>query len=251
MQTQVPEHGVAVMGIRKYKILSYAVAVLVPLQFIFNLFSTTFDNDSMYLFDRWSFSYSPPPPTESGIEWDDSLISPWMNGWRRGTGNGFRYALAFIFDRFVLIPFGAFLFGVHVRIFLALQDLVTKYTGLQYWTTVIIFLPLFLTLECICCLRPQIITMIRAVTSLGCIQGPDLLKHIEPSADGVAAYGPSFSAVMGLYSLLVVINAEDTIIESGRTNGLGFQLAINEQYHPVDYRMFIITPITAWIDILC
>ena len=51
VRTQVPLHGVAISGIKKYKILSYAVAVLVSLQFFFTDDET--NPDSLYMYDSW------------------------------------------------------------------------------------------------------------------------------------------------------------------------------------------------------
>ena len=52
----VPRH-MSISGIRKFKILSYVVAVLVPLHFYWSLDS----NDPLYMFDRWAFSYAVVP----------------------------------------------------------------------------------------------------------------------------------------------------------------------------------------------
>ena len=207
VRTVVPRSGVATSGLRKYKIFSYIVAVLVPLQFFYVPQAAT---DPFFMFDYWSFSYADAPPVD-GVQFSDSMIPVHMQGWMHGSGNGFRYALAFVFDRFIMMPFAAYCFGVHVRLLLALQDLVIKYTGLKYWITVILFLPAFLVLETVCCFRPQIINMIRAVTSFGCIQGPDLVKYTitvltsageAVTGTGQPAYATEFSSVRGVYSLM-------------------------------------------------
>ena len=82
------------------------------------------------------------------------VFLPWqMLSWTLGAGNSVRYAFSFAFDRFIMIPFGAFTFGVLVRIFLYVQDLLTKHTKMPYWATVMLVLPPFLVLECVCCMR--------------------------------------------------------------------------------------------------
>ena len=144
VRTVVPRSGVATSGVRKCKIFSYVVAVLVPLQFFYVPQAA---NEPLFMFDYWSFSYAVAPPMlDDQYSFSDAMIPAYMQGWMHGSGNGVRYALGFVFDRFIMMPFSAYCFGVHVRLWLALQDLVINYTGLKYWITVILFLPSFLTL---------------------------------------------------------------------------------------------------------
>lgn len=168
---------------------------------------------------------------------DPQVMPDRMQGWANGVGNGFRYALAVAFDRLIMMPFGAYFFGIHVRFFLALQELVMKYTGLKYWITVLIFLPPFLVLECVCCLRAQIVNMIRGVTSTGCIQGPELMVRTRSTLTGERVYSVNFSSVRGIFMLWDALNAQKRIEDPDSDSG-------------PDFATFLIYP-HGWVDILC
>ena len=187
----VPRHGVSIEGIRKFKILTYAVAVLVPLHFYWSDES----NDPLYMFDRWAFNYDVIPPLsdpdnpmyalvsgESGhgitAEQFYANVLPFpMFGWTHGTANSFRYTFSFVWDRFILAPFGAYSFGLMVRFFLYLQDLLTKHTKVQYWLTVVMLLPPFLVLECVCCMRKILCVRKASIIFVGRIY-PKCLNNI-------------------------------------------------------------------------
>ena len=135
-----------------------------------------------------------------------------------------------------MIPFGAFTFGVLVRLFLYLQELVMKYTGLKYWMTVVIFLPPFLVMEAICCLRPQVINMARSITTDGCIPA------LAPPND--TFYLAEFSVWRGIYFLFAFSTFDDG---DGAYYELDYHLYIIDNTNPVIdicLWIFLVVPIT-------
>ena len=219
VRTTVPRH-VSVHGLRRFKILPYIMAVLVPLQLYDTRRNEHIFKDPFWMYDHWAVDPDTfIHPKGIFLDYHDflSLLAPWDLGWAHGTGNSFRYAMCYAYDRFILIPFGVYLFGVHVSVFMYLQQLLTKYTGLKYWITVTLLLPPFVVLECVCCFRSQIVNMIRSVTSMGVMQGKTLLEDthwIFPLSNVnyvklPPLYVPDFSSLRGLFSLMFVINAGD------------------------------------------
>ena len=232
---------VSITGIRKCKILSYTTAVLVPLQYLI----ATMNEDLLWNYDRWTFRFpvADVPDFQSipGYTWTwNGRYGNEMSGWAHGAGNGFRYFVAMCFDVLIMIPFSAFLFGVLVRFFYYLQNLVTKYTGLSYWITVMLFLPPFLVLETFCCLRPQFVNWIRAVTTNGCIapnQDPMLDITAGSQNAGNNVYLADFSWVRGVYILWALLNKQ-----------VDDQTPWKEIQTSLDYHFYKITPTVA-IDV--
>ena len=130
-----------------------------------------------------------------------------------------------------MIPFGAFTFGVLVRLFLYLQELLMKYTGLKYWMTVVIFLPPFLMMEAVCCLRPQVINMIRSVTTDGCI--PAFVASPNFSNSDGEYMQTDFSVWRGFYLLFAVYRYDGT----------------NSTYEGLDYHLYLMNNITPVVNI--
>ena len=156
VRNSVPQQ-LPMKGIRSVKIATYIVAVFVPFQTNLIRYSSP-----MYYYDRWAYHT------------DDADDSNFMYGWSHGAWNGFRYTLGFCFDNFIIVPFACWTFGVLVYLFLMMQEWLMRKTGISYGWTVAIFLPIFVAIETVFCLRPQIIDMIRVVTSFGCIPGPEI-----------------------------------------------------------------------------
>jgi hypothetical protein len=258
VRTEVPLHGVSITGIRKVKILSYTAAVLAPLQFIMD---TDLENLT-YLYDRWAFSLDPPPwnnpndysqgradPAEDDVVSNQGLE---QTNWSNGTWNSFRYALSICFDKFIMIPFGAFTFGVLVKCFLYLQELLMKHMGLRYWMTVVIFLPPFLLMEVVCCLRPQVINMIRSVTTDGCMKpwSSDVSDYYDPNTGELESRSrymvADFSVWRGIYFLLVVFKYDVSYISDMQTFS---SMQIKYAQGIVDTHFYYIYNVTPAIDI--
>ena len=115
-------------------------------------------------------------------------------------------------------------------------------------------LPPFLVLECVCCFRPQIVDMIRAVTSLGCVQGETLLSGRQDGGGNPVPvyYTPTFSSVRGVYNLIAVMNIESMYPD--RTTMMmslfsSSDMSFNwHHFIPADYHRYPIQP-SAAVDV--
>ena len=109
-------------GVRQCKILTYVCAVLVPLQYVI----TTVNMDLFNRYDRWAFRY--PEVKADRVKWNGQWtgMHSGESGWSNGVGNSFRYAMSMCFDKFIMMPFAAYLFAVLVWVFFKLQQLVEE-----------------------------------------------------------------------------------------------------------------------------
>ena len=228
VKSEVPKLGVHTTGWRKFVILSYVAAVLVPLQYA----ADVSQEDILDLYDSWAFR-GLPRNLEMGQAGGAAQVSnESQRGWVQGSGIAVRYILSICFDKLILAPFGAFLFGVLVKLFLHLQELVMKFTGAKYWMTVMVFLPCFLFIETVCCFRPQLISIISAMTTNGCIYHyfptrlpfipiikGQRLNHDDTLSDFAkkhlaetrpdTSYVTEFSVWRGVYILWALLNPDD------------------------------------------
>ena len=164
VKTAVPAHLPASHsfwhGIPSLAILSYMVVVMAP--------NAVISDQSFYYFDRWAYR-------------DIAQTDPYATvGFGKDGWHGFMFVFAWAWDTFVALPFAFFTFGAYIRLYLLGQDLFCKHTGLHYWWSVLIFMPIFLMDECVFAWRTGILLLIRTVTVRGCIVGGTVYPFYNP-----------------------------------------------------------------------